>query len=82
MSLRPLGIGPLPIPRPGSTPQAYILRQYVLHRILAFRGRSIDDVVNNPIVKNEIIAFYKLHRQIDRAAETRELENQWNQLGT
>ncbi len=53
----------------------------MLQRVLEFRGRSIDDVVNNPIVKREVLGYYKLHRQIERSAEVRELERQWNPLG-
>jgi len=49
-----------------------------LNRVLAFLGRSIDDVVNDPIVKNQVYGYYKLHRQVTRAGEVRELERQWN----
>jgi len=55
----------------------YLLIQRPLHRILAFTGRSIDDVVNNPISKNEILGYFKLHKQIERAGEITELERQW-----
>ena len=58
----------------------YILFQKALRRILAFTGRSIDDVVNSPVVKNEIYGYYKLSKQIDRAGEIRELERQWNSV--
>ena len=49
-----------------------------LRRVLAFTGRSIHDVVNNPVVKREVLGYYKLHKQIHRAAEVRDLERQWN----
>jgi hypothetical protein len=49
-----------------------------LNRVLAFLGRGIDDVVNDPIVKNQVYGYYKLHRQVGRAGEVRELERQWN----
>lgn len=66
----------------GDSPKTtYILRQRALDRILAFTGRTIDDVVNSPIVKNEIIGYYKLHKWIDRACEVRDLERQWNPVG-
>jgi hypothetical protein len=52
--------------------------QRPLQRILAFRGRSIDDVVNDRIVKNEIYGYYKLHRQVGRTCEVVGLERQWN----
>jgi hypothetical protein len=52
--------------------------QRPLNRVLAFLGRSIDDVVNDPIVKNQVYGYYKLHRRVQRASEVRELERQWN----
>lgn len=75
-----LGIG---ITRPFSAPNdgpgtGHVMLQRPLQRVLAFRNRSIDDVVNDPIVKNEIYGFYKLHKQIHRSAEVFELERQWN----
>lgn len=51
-----------------------------LHRVLAFTGRSIDDVVNDPIVKNEVLGYYKLHKWIHRGSEVYELEQQWNKI--
>lgn len=59
---------------------SYVLRQRALHRILNFTGRSIDDVVNNPIVKNEVLGYYKLHQLINRRSEVRDLELQWNPM--
>ena len=55
-----------------------VVVQRPLHRVLSFLGRSIDDVVNDPIVKNQVYGYYKLHRQVRRAGEVRELERQWN----
>jgi hypothetical protein len=55
----------------------YLLVQRPLHRILAFTGRSIDDVVNNPVAKNEIMGYFRLYKQIQRASEVTELERQW-----
>lgn len=52
--------------------------QRPLQRILAFRGRSIDDIVNDRIVKNEIYGYWKLHKQVERTCEIVELERQWN----
>ena len=56
----------------------FLLIQRPLRGILAFTRRSIDDVVNDPIVKNQVYGYYKLHRQVTRAGEVRELERQWN----
>jgi len=57
------------------------MMQRTLHRVLAFRGRTIDDVVNDPIVKNDILGYWKVLKQIDRRSEALELEGQWNRLG-
>jgi hypothetical protein len=64
----------------GDLPDPLIERvvQRPLNRVLAFLGRGIDDVVNDPIVKNQVYGYYKLHRQVTRAGEVRELERQWN----
>ena len=59
-------------------PQVRYASQRRLHRVLAFTRRSIDDVVNDRIVKNEVIGYYKLLRQVERASEVRDLEKQWN----
>ena len=58
----------------------FVLLQRPLRRILAFTRRSIDDVVNNPIAKNEVLGYYKLHKQIERSSEIGELERQWNSV--
>jgi len=59
----------------------HVLVQRPLQRVLAFTGRSIDDVVNSPIVKNEVLGFYKLHRFVERRSDVVDLERQWNPLG-
>jgi hypothetical protein len=58
----------------------FLLIQRPLRRILAFTRRSIDDVVNDPIVKREVLGYYKLHKQIACSVEVRELERQWNSV--
>jgi hypothetical protein len=59
---------------------SYVMRERALRRVLNFTGRTIDDVVNNPIVKNEVLGYYKLHKFINRRAEIRDLESQWNSI--
>jgi hypothetical protein len=59
----------------------HVMVRRPLQRLLAFRGHSIDDVVNNPIVKNEVLGYWKVFRQIERRTELLELERQWNHLG-
>jgi hypothetical protein len=58
----------------------FILIQRPLRRILAFTRRSIDDVVNDPIAKREVLGYYKLHKRIARGIEVRDLERQWNSV--
>jgi hypothetical protein len=58
----------------------FILIQRPLQRVLAFTRRSIDDVVNDPIAKREVLGYYKLHKQIVRAGEVGDLERQWNSV--
>jgi hypothetical protein len=61
-------------------PIEHVMVQRPLRRILAFTGRSIDDVINCPIARNQVYGFFKLHRQIQRQCEIRDLEDQWNPL--
>ena len=58
-----------------------IIAQNPLRRVMAFRRRSIDDVVNDPIVKSEILGYFKLHKEIERVSEAIDLERQWNPAG-
>jgi len=46
--------------------------------VLAFTRRSIDDVVNCPIVKNEVLGYYKLHNWVQRGCEATDLDRWWN----
>ena len=74
------GLG-IPTPRrlrPDADRTEHVMIQRPLQRILAFRGRSIDDVVNDRLVKNEIYGYWKLHRQVERACDVVDLERQWN----
>ena len=80
--LDPLGFGGGAVRRADALDRnEYVLVQRPLSRILAFTRRSIDDVVNDPIAKNEVYGYYKLSKQIERSIEVRELERQWNAVG-
>jgi len=59
--------------RPGSAP---------LRRVLNFTGHSIDEVVNNPLVKHKVLAYFKLHKFVERRSDVVDLERQWNPLGS
>ena len=78
--LSPLGVGNqerLVRPNPRT---ALVQLRNSLHRLMAFRGFTIDDIVNNPITKNEALGYWKVFRQIERRGEILDLERQWNQL--
>ena len=59
----------------------HVIHQRRLARLLAFTGRSIDDVVNCGIAKREIAHYFKTDRLTQRRIEVLELERQWNPLG-
>ena len=59
----------------------YVIIQTALHRILAFTGRTIHDVVNNPIARNQVRQYFMLHKWIERESDISELERAWNPLG-
>jgi hypothetical protein len=79
-SLDSLGFHSGSFDRPDNDRVEHIVRLRALNRVLAFTGRSIDDVVNNPIVKNEVLGWYKLHKWIHRGMEISDLERQWNSI--
>jgi hypothetical protein len=71
--------GPVP-QKPSGDNVEYVLIQRPLQRVLAFTRRSIDDVINDPIARNEVIGYFKLYRWIQRESEISDLERQWNSL--
>jgi len=77
-NLGSLGIGRPSLWRQPSGVPEFILVHRPLDRILAFTGFSIDDVVGNPIAKNAVLGYFKLHKQIIRRGEILELERLWN----
>jgi hypothetical protein len=66
------------LPRDPASRTEYLHIQRPLKRVLAFTGRTIDDVVNSRIAKNQVTGYYKLYRQVQRRSEIVELENHWN----
>ena len=73
-----LGLGARSLPRFVADSVEHVIVQRPLHRVLAFTGRSIDDVVNNPVAKREVLGYYKLHKWVYRQSEISDLERQWN----
>ena len=49
-----------------------------LDRILRFTNLSIDQLINCPIAKRQVLGYYKLHRQVEATIECIDLERQWN----
>ncbi|HVT90687.1 MAG TPA: hypothetical protein VHD56_17665 [Tepidisphaeraceae bacterium] len=74
------GSGYPSLPKPAGTASEHILVRHVLHRVLAFTRRTIHDVINDPIARNQVIGYYKLHRWIERESEISDLERQWNSI--
>jgi hypothetical protein len=66
------------VPPPAEGRTEVVQPQRVLARVLAFTGHTIDDVVNDPIVKHKVAGYSKLHNWIDRESEISDLERQWN----
>jgi len=73
-----LGLGFRPRADGSADRTEYLLVQRPIQRILASTRRSIDDVVNDPIVKREVLGYYKLFKRIARSIEVTDLERQWN----
>jgi hypothetical protein len=67
---------------PASTTSVeWVQRSQDMRRLLAFARRSIDDVVNCPVARREVISYYRIGNQMRRIAEIDSLEAQWNPLG-
>jgi hypothetical protein len=79
MSLIFSNFGDSQVPRRRDGQTEFVQLQGVLRHILSFTGRTIDDVINDPIARNQVRGYYKLHRWIDREMEIGELERQWNE---
>ena len=74
-----LGGGAAPEFEPGQT--ELVMLQQPLQRVLAFTRRSIDDVINDPIARREVVGYYRLYCWIQAGCEIVELERQWNPNG-
>ena len=59
----------------------YMQEQRVLQRVLSFTGHTIHDVINDPMARQKVACYYKLHKWVDRESEIGELERQWNSVG-
>ncbi len=82
MSLsNPLGFGPVRVTAPDKDNDVeHVIVQRPLRRVLAFTNRTIDDVINDPVARNHVRHYWKLHKWIQRQSEIGELERQWNSI--
>jgi hypothetical protein len=77
---RSLGLSRVYLSETASPGVELVLTHRPLDRIFAHTGYTIDDVVDNPIAKNAVLGYYKLHRQVERGCEIVDLERQWNPI--
>jgi hypothetical protein len=52
--------------------------QRPLRRVLTFTGRSIDDVVNSPVAKAQVLGYYKLQCWVSRRCEAVDMDRWWS----
>jgi hypothetical protein len=80
MNRSTLGIEPIRIDARDGDRVEHVIVQRPLHRVLAFTRRSIDDVVNDPIARNQVRGYFKLYKWVRRESEISDLEHQWNPI--
>ena len=73
-----LGIGIPRLQQPALDRHELLTVHRPLRHVMAFLGCSIDQLCDDPIVKNQVFGYFKLYKEINRASEIRELERQWN----
>ncbi|HMB95343.1 MAG TPA: hypothetical protein VKK61_04820 [Tepidisphaeraceae bacterium] len=75
-----LGLRKAAMSQPAQQRTEHVVVQRLLNRVLAFTGRTIDDVINDPIAQRQVAGYFKLHRWVERECEISELERQWNAI--
>lgn len=60
----------------------HVIVQRPLDRILSFCGKTIHDVINDPIARREVRGWFKTYKWTQRAMEISDLERQWNAVPT
>jgi len=73
-----LGLNPPRLVLPQATVHEHVVVHRPLRTVLRFLGCSIDQVCDDPIVKNQVRGYYRLYRQVHRSMEIPELERWWN----
>lgn len=76
----PFGYQSRKIEAPQGDKIEHVIVQRPLQRVLAFTRRTIDDVINDPIARNEVRGYFKLYKFVQRGSEVVELEQQWNSI--
>ena len=76
----PLSIQPQEPAAAWAPEMRHVLAQRRMVRLLAFSGRSIDDVVNCGVSKRLVAGYFKLEKTLARQLVTAELELQWNPM--
>ncbi|MBC8105924.1 MAG: hypothetical protein H7Z14_04990 [Anaerolineae bacterium] len=76
----PLGFQSRKVEGPQRDKIEHVIVQRPLQRVLAFTRRTIDDVINDPIARNEVRGYFKLYKLVQRGSEVVELEKQWNSI--
>ena len=76
----PLSIAPAEPAAELAAGMSHVMAQRRMARLLAFCGRSIDDVVNCGVSKRLVAGYFKLDRAVARRTAVLELEAQWNPL--
>lgn len=77
-SLSPLGFSSRRRSLESGDRSEQVILQSPLHRVLAFTRRTIDDVVNCPIAKNQVLGYYKLHKWVQRGCQVTDLNRWWS----
>ena len=73
-----LGIGIPRLAQPALERHELVNLHRPLRRVMAFVGCSIDELCNDPILKNQVFGYFKLYKEMNRRTEVRDLEKQWN----
>jgi hypothetical protein len=77
-SLAPLGFSPRRRSIDHNDRSEQVIIQRPLDRVLAFTHRTLDDVINDPIAKSEVLGYYKLQNWVRRGCEASDLDRWWN----
>lgn len=75
------GLGVLRLHGHGGREVERVVQQMPLRRVMDFLRCSIDDVINDPMVRWQVAGYYRLQKEVDRWCEVVDLERWWNGRG-